>query len=246
MVCVLKNRKEHSMYDKEFVNIYDNYGWNEFSIVMGNAILEFLASENNKIKNHLDLACGVGTLCHLFHSQNIPTKGVDISKDMISLARKKYKDIPFEIADILKFQTEEKFTIVTCTCDAINHILKEEELEILFQNVYSYLEKEGYFIFDIINKKEILLNQNFRSERGENAYVEYYLAKKEDNLISNHLKVYQDNTLITEETIIEKLYTNKQIVALAQKIGFQIIKSDSHIRNEKYNVNNKIFFILKK
>lgn len=234
------------MYDKEFASLYDKYGWNDFSIHMGDAILEFLENENIKIKNHLDLACGIGALCYLFYKHNIPTKGVDISKSMLSLARKKYPEITFEEHDITKYQTTESYTLVTCTCDAVNHILKEEDLEKLFQNAYSFIEENGYFIFDIINEKEVLLNKSFRSKRSEEIYVEYYLTTKEKNKINNNIKIFQNGKQISEENLIEVLYSQEQITKIAEKIGFRVIKISNHIMAEQYRTNNKIFFILKK
>lgn len=54
------------MYSKEFCGIYNEYGWDYFSLTMGDAILKYLNKNNIKIKQHLDLGCGVGTLCDYF------------------------------------------------------------------------------------------------------------------------------------------------------------------------------------
>lgn len=77
------------MYSKEFCNIYNEYGWDYFSITMGDAILKYFQNNKKIIKNHLDLGCGVGTLCNFLYNKGIKTTGVDISKDMIELCKKK-------------------------------------------------------------------------------------------------------------------------------------------------------------
>lgn len=233
------------MYDKEFSEIYNHYGWDTFSITMGNAILEFLKKTNVKIIKHLDLACGVGTLCHLFWEQGIPTKGIDISKNMIQLAKEKCSEISFEIADIITYQSKEKYGLITCTCDAINHILEEQDLETLFQNIDTYLEKEGFLIFDTINEQKLLLNQQWKSNRGNNIYVEY-LITKENELLKNHLEVYENGTLIAKETITERIYSKEEILKLANKIGWKILKCEPQIGTEMYSSNTKLFYILQK
>ena len=218
------------MYDKEFSEIYNHYGWDTFSITMGNAILKFLKKANVKIIKHLDLACGVGTLCHLLWEQGIPTKGIDISKSMIQLAKEKYPKIPFEIADIITYQSKEKYNLITCTCDAINHILKKQDLETLFKNIY---------------EQKLLLNQKWKSDRGNNIYVEY-LITKENELLKNYLEVYENNIRIANETIKERIYSKEEILKFANKIGWKILKCEPKIGTEMLSSNTKLFYILQK
>lgn len=233
------------MYDQEFAFIYDIYGWDTFSITMGNAILEFLESKNVKIKMHLDLACGVGTLCHLFSKEGIPTKGIDISGDMIEKAKKNDPKIPFEVHDMINYQTKEKYDLITCTCDAINHILEKQDIETLFKNIDTYLEKGGYFIFDAIDELNLSSNKKWKSQRSKDVYVEYDL-KKEGEILKNHLEVYENNKCIAKETIKEKIYSKEFIKKLASKIGWQLIQCEKQITNESYNTNTKLFYILYK
>lgn len=75
------------MYSKEFCYIYNEYGWDYFSLTFGKAILKYFEINNKKINNHLDLGCGVGTLCDYFYNENIKTTGIDISTDMINISR---------------------------------------------------------------------------------------------------------------------------------------------------------------
>lgn len=57
---------DFNMYDKKFSKIYEEYGWDYFSITMGEAILNYFKNNNIKINTNLDLCCGTGTLCNFF------------------------------------------------------------------------------------------------------------------------------------------------------------------------------------
>lgn len=59
------------MYDKKFSKIYEDYGWDYFSITMGEAILNYFKNNNIQISTNIDLCCGTGTLCDFFYKRNI-------------------------------------------------------------------------------------------------------------------------------------------------------------------------------
>ena len=123
-------------YDKSIAKLYNGYGWDYFSLTMGNAILDYFDNNNIKINNHLDLACGVGTLCSLFYKRKIATKGVDISNSMLEIAKENFNLIEFIKADITSYIPLEKYDLITCTCDAINHILNIQSVRKVLENVF--------------------------------------------------------------------------------------------------------------
>ena len=143
------------MYSKEFCYVYNEYGWDYFSITMGDAIMKYFNHNKINIKTHLDLACGTGTLCNFFYNNNIKTSGIDISKDMIKIARGKNKNIDFQIKDMITYKSNSKYDLITITCDAVNHILNEEDFNQMFKNIYDMLNYNGYLIFDIYDEDNL-------------------------------------------------------------------------------------------
>lgn len=233
------------MYSKEFCNIYNEYGWDYFSLTLGDAILKYFEANNKKIKSHLDLGCGVGTLCDFFHNNKINTTGIDISNDMIELCKKKNSNIKFIVSDMTKYTTKEKYDLITITCDAVNHILEEEKLKSLFKNIQQMLNEDGYLIFDVYNKNQLPLNKTIISERDEDIKVYYYVTEK-DSLINTNVKIKQNENLVYECNILEKLYDIAFLKELLNKYHFQIIKADDKILNEKQRIQDKIYIICKK
>lgn len=178
------------MYSKEVCNIYNEYGWDYFSLTMGDAILKYFQNNNKTIKSHLDLGCGTGTLCNFLYNNGIKTTGIDISNDMIELCKRKNSNINFIVSDMTKFISKEKYDLITLTCDVVNHILEENKLEILLKNIYNMLNEDGYLVFDIYDKKSLILNNDIISNRDDGIKVHYYIAEKKSltNVIKNLYK----------------------------------------------------------
>mgnify|MGYP005793249473 CR=1 FL=1 len=233
------------MYSREFCNIYNDYGWDYFSITMGDAILKYFQINNKIIKSHLDLGCGVGTLCNYFYSKNIKTTGIDISNDMISICKSKNNKINFFASDMIKYISKEKYDLITLTCDVINHILEEDKIEILFSNIYYMLNDDGYLIFDIYNKEKLALNKDIISNRDNGIKVHYYITKQ-NSLINTNVKVSQNDNLVYEYDVLEKLYETEFIKGLLTKYNFKIIKAENKILDERQRFEDKIYIICKK
>lgn len=233
------------MYSKEFCNIYNEYGWDYFSITIGDAILKYFQNNNKVIKSHLDLGCGVGTLCDFLYNKGINSTGLDISNDMINLCKKKYNNINFIVSDMTEYISLEKYDLITLTCDVINHILEENKLENLFSNIYNMLNDNGYLIFDIYNKEQLTLNNDIISNREDDIKVHYYITEKK-SLINTNVKVLKKDNLVHKYDVLEKLYDIDFIKKLLIKYNFQIIQSDSKILNEKQRFEDKIYIICKK
>tara|TARA_E500000178_G_C16949101_1_gene720331 strand:+ start:512 stop:1396 length:885 start_codon:yes stop_codon:yes gene_type:complete len=69
----------------------------------------------NRFKYHLDVGCGTGDL--VFNSSRFTKKsvGLDFSKNMIKIAKKKFKrkNLFFENSSVFNFKTKEKFDIIS-------------------------------------------------------------------------------------------------------------------------------------
>lgn len=233
------------MYSKEFCDIYNEYGWAYFSITMGQAILDYFKSNNIEIKRHLDLGCGVGTLCDFYYKQGINTTGVDINEYMIQKCKEKNSNINFVVNNIEKFISSEKYDLITMTCDVVNHILDEDSLKKIFYNIYNMLNDDGYLIFDIINSNKLILNKQIVSNRDNNINVYYYMTDQ-NNLINTNVKVVKDHTLVCEYDVLEKLYNDDLIKSMLEDSRFKLIKFASQILNEQQRFKDKNYIICKK
>lgn len=170
----------------------------------------------------LELACGTGSfLYHLSKYYKI-TAGLDLSSIMLSIARNKVPDTPLYQCDMKDFHFYQKFDVVICMNDSINHLLDFSEWEKMFKNVYNHLNKGGIFIFDI----NTLYKLNMLSESppvvhefDDNMLVTNVYRKNSDQYVW-HLKIFEhreDNKYLMHEEFLEEtavpLDTIKKVLA---------------------------------
>ncbi|NLD99175.1 MAG: class I SAM-dependent methyltransferase, partial [Fibrobacter sp.] len=137
----------------KLADLYDQ-DWGDWSLqhlpLLKN-ILHRYCPVNAKI---LDLACGTGVLVQKLAHLGYWVMGIDVSPQMIKVAKAKAgSNTFFEVHDMLDFRTEIKFDLVTCTFDALNYLSSNEELKTVLMNVHGLLNAGGLFMFDMNTEK---------------------------------------------------------------------------------------------
>jgi len=102
-------------------------------------------------KSILDLGCGNGVLLRLLQDAQHDVTGVDMSADMLSLAREKLgAGAKLYENDIVHFFTEKaKYDIIVSTCDTLNYLADTASVEQVFRSVKEMLKPGGFFFFDV-------------------------------------------------------------------------------------------------
>ncbi len=108
-------------------------------------ILNFISKKSPK--NALDIGCGTGILTSFFalHCQRITA--VDFSQKAISIAKcncKNNLNINFVIADIRKFESEEKFDLFICS--EILYYMNSKDIDFTMRKVKRLAEPEAWLI----------------------------------------------------------------------------------------------------
>ena len=208
------------MYDENFAKIY-NKDWAWFSENMANNVLNL----NIKRNSILDLGCGTGNFLQILEKHFKICIGIDLSKDMIDIAKQNCKKANLFVGNILDFQFDQKFNLITCNYDMINHLNTLEEYIKVFKNVYKHLEKGGLFLFDF-NTKEYLNNLTTQPKSWENDVT---IKMAQDTFIDeNHakfsIKVYdKKNNLLASIEEVESFYDYKTIELALREAGFNNI-----------------------
>jgi 2-polyprenyl-3-methyl-5-hydroxy-6-metoxy-1,4-benzoquinol methylase len=146
--------------------------------------------KKNKLKKHLDVACGSGDLAFLSSKITKHTLGVDFSKKMIEIARKKYKNknLNFQCSSIFDFKSKNFFDCISA--NGFIEYLSINEIKKFFKFSHSKLEKKGLLIFGSRNRLFNLfsLNQFSKLEKTKKSFHNFF--EESINLTSLNLQEF--------------------------------------------------------
>jgi len=222
------------MYSDLFCKVYNEFGWNYFPEAFGEQLLEWLSVNQITIHNSLDLACGSGVLCEILHGHGIHTMGMDFSEGMIAVARERNSSIPYEVADMITYRPDKQFDLVTCTGDALNHILNPEDVQTIFNNVFGYLAPGGYFVFDILNEKEIPSSEPFDLDFNESIRAQFSVTRDDNGIITLKTTVFENGVQCFEERITETIHDIDLILAMLKNSGFTIVRCSDRLLDSSH------------
>ena len=113
--------------------------------------LEALAVEQHALcgRRLLDVACGTGSSFLPMLARGYEVTGCDISAAMLDRARLKAPQAELKLADMRRLPVMGQFDLLTCLDDAINYVLREDELEATLRGFASNLAPRGIAVWDL-------------------------------------------------------------------------------------------------
>jgi SAM-dependent methyltransferase len=81
--------------------------------------------------------------------------GVDVSAPMLEVAAGKLPGVRLVQGDMSRVALGERFDVVLCVFDSINHLLTFEEWEAVFDRALEHLAEGGIFVFDINTEAQL-------------------------------------------------------------------------------------------
>ena len=217
------------MYSDVFCKVYNEFGWNYYPEIFGQQLLQWLKRRGLNPKTSLDLACGTGILCEILHSQGIRARGMDYSAGMIEIARQGSQEIGYDVADMILYRPEAQFDLVTCTGDAVNHIAELSDVEQIFQNVYGYLSPGGWFVFDLLNEREVSTSEPFEMDFTESTRVWFQMTRPGEKKVNLKIRVYENGELEFEENIRETIHDPAVICEVLRSCGFREVRCSDRL-----------------
>ena len=217
------------MYDTLFCRLYNEFGWNEYPWVFAGQLLEWLALKGIPARRALDLGCGTGVLCKMLSDHGIRTLGVDLSEDMVALAREQFPGLAFEAGNMVTYRPKERFDLVTCTGDALNHLFSLDDMAAVFRNVHDALDPGGWFVFDLLNAGEVPEGEPFEAPYGEGGLVRFQTTPEPDGGTRLQIDFYEAGGLKFSEVIREKVHDVAAIRGLLSKACLEVVQCAVHL-----------------
>ncbi len=125
-----------------------------------------------------EIGCGTGNITQRLANKNYDMIGIDLSQDMLMVARDKNYDNETNILylgqDMRSFELYGTVDCILSICDSLNYIKTEKDLLKVFKLVDNYLDPQGLFIFDLNTKhkfKNVYGNNTFTDITDKGAYI---------------------------------------------------------------------------
>ncbi len=239
------------IYD-DLMNDVDYDGWVKY-------IEDIIKDENLKVQNILELACGTGNMTIPLTKKNYDIAAIDISDEMLSVAREKAEKEGVELVllqqDLAEFDFEiDNLDCILCACDGFNYITYDDDLQRVFNKSYELLKHEGVLIFDISSYYKlanVLGNNMYGENREDVAYMWQNYFDEEENLVEMELSFFikDENGKFDrfKEVHQQRAYTEDEIIEMLNEAGFEYIKTYGDFKFEAPNEETeRIFFVCKK
>ena len=233
------------MYSDVFCKVYNEFGWNYYPEAFGEQLLSWLSGNGISPRNALDMACGTGILCRILQNAGIPSRGMDLSPGMIRIAREENPEIPFDVADMITYDPQEQFDLITCTGDAVNHIPALTDVQKVFCNVCDLLSPGGLFVFDILDEKEVSTSEPFEMDFTDSTRVWFQMTRPEEKRVQLQIRVFENGTETLSEIIRETIHDVDTICSLLQNADLRIIKC-SHRLSDTTGTDATTWFMIAK
>ena len=204
----------------------------------------------------LDLACGTGEFSNRFANKGVSVIGVDISYDMLSVAREKsaeqQNDILYLCQNAAELDLYGTVDGAICCLDSLNHITDYGDFCSAIARVSLFLEKDRLFIFDLNTEYKhscVLGNNTFVIDTND-VYCVWQNEYQGNNTVEINLDFFtrEDNVYLrTGESFCERAYTSAEIENALNKAGLKTEAIYEEMsQNEPCDTTQRVVYVTRK
>ncbi|MBO5010542.1 MAG: class I SAM-dependent methyltransferase [Clostridia bacterium] len=202
----------------------------------------------------LDLGCGTGKMTLELASRGYDMTGIDISAEMLDIAREQAEiggyDILWLSQDMREFELYGTVDSAVSCLDCINHLTKPSDVKKTFERMHNYLIPDGIFVFDINGKAKF-----------ENIYADRSYVMEEDGGVCIWQNYYDKKTKLCDFYITlfeecsdgryeryddeqrERMYTVSEMRKMLLASGFDFIGAYSDFDFSEATDNSERIYI---
>jgi ubiquinone/menaquinone biosynthesis C-methylase UbiE len=216
-------KKTHKDYNK----ISENYDKTRFLLSDDIKKLSQFVNENDKV---LDLGCANGKFFEAFKDKKIDYFGIDISENLIKIAKQNYPEANFQVADALNLPFPDNFFDKIYSISVLHNIPSKELRLKYLKEAKRVLKNDGFLIlrvWDLWKRKDsliLILKYTFLKIIGKSKldFFDIFLPWKDSNgkILANRYF---------------HCFRKKELEDLLKKSGFKIIKVWK--KGKKYKAN---------
>lgn len=192
----------------------------------------------SKGANVLDLACGNGRHSVLFAEKGFNVTGIDLSKYLISQARKKlstdytgYKNsMRFEIQDMRNLKHKSEFDIVVNLFTSFGYFKNDSDNVKVIRSVARALKRGGHFLLDFLNRDYLIKNLVLYDIKKFNRKLIVQIRAIKGSIVEKKIIIIKSSRakngypLFNQYKEKIKLYSLNDFKVMFNKHGLNIIK----------------------
>ena len=217
-------------YREDLAYIHD-VGFADYALRSAPGILEILDRDVQTRGGFVvDLGCGSGLWAHELTKAHYRVLGIDISEEMIAIARGRVLDAEFRVGSLFEADIP-SCNAVTSIGEVLSYLLDpgndRQALVRLFHRVYEALTPGGVFVFDMAEPGQVTRGATTRGfSEGEDWVV--LVEKEEDReraTLTRRITSFRrvgDLYRRADEVHRLRLYTSTDIVGQLRRVGFRV------------------------
>ncbi|HAB53790.1 MAG: hypothetical protein A2315_04390 [Ignavibacteria bacterium RIFOXYB2_FULL_35_12] len=207
---------------EEYLNVYrhrnEEDAKNLFNLIRKNIVLE----NGSKV---LDLACGAGRHSILFAKNGFDVTAVDISDNLLNVARKTAEEFKLNINfiknDLRKLDLTDKFHLIINLFTSFGYFESDDENDEVIKIASQHLVDNGYFVMDFFNI--IYLKNNLipiSYDKIEDGIIKQERVIEGDRIVKKITSTKKFNEKYYYESV--RTYTKDELVSLMIKNHLKI------------------------
>lgn len=240
-------------YDRLMKSLVDYDGW---YLDLKELLLENGLTDGKDI---LDIAAGTGEFANRFARDGFGSIAIDLSGEMLSIAREKaysqgIENPPLYICqDMKSLDLYGTVDAAVCCLDGFNYLKNYSELECVFERVRLFLSKGSPFIFDMNTRykfEKVLSNNTFVYELDSLFCTWENFYNEKSSVCPSRLTFFAENDDGTwtreEEFQKERAFDDNKIIKILHKCGFEEVSVYSSLKKDApTDTDERRFFVCK-
>lgn len=138
------------MYGAALAEVYDQCyeGRGRDYAAEVDTVLELVRRHGGEVRSLLDVACGTGAHLRRFARRCPHVEGLELSPDMLTVARGALPDVALHEGDMRTFRLPRRFDVVTCLFSSIGHMADVSELTAAVRSMAHHLTPGGTLVVE--------------------------------------------------------------------------------------------------
>ncbi|MCD4817178.1 MAG: class I SAM-dependent methyltransferase [Candidatus Cloacimonetes bacterium] len=229
----------------EFARVYHEMYQNIFDYKKEFEFYHKILKENFST-SILEIGCGSGNLAQYFLETDYDYVGLDLSQEMLNIAKEVEPKAKFIQADMRDLKFQEKFDAVIISGRSFTYLTTNEDVHNTLISIYKVLEKEGILIFDNFNAEKIISykKKHFKQKSEYNSRKYTRISVKTPNLKDGWTENWEATYYIEEKAKKTKIFKDKSILRSFTKDELKLFLSLHNFEIVKLIDQDIIFTII--